>query len=203
MTPTARAPERAAGPGGTPASAAPVARFAAVLVLFCAGLLAGCAVAPTAMEAYVPEHCNAATVKFGTFDIRQEEMPGFIEPVLRTALAGALERQGLTAVAPGGVADVTMAARFSLIDLNREPGTEGTRADTFGERLAPGQVTRFIAHVDLELEDNRDERLIWRGAMDRRHTILGGETFHDDRAILIVSTTLDQMLEGIVTPCGG
>jgi hypothetical protein len=153
------------------------------------------------MDAYVPSRCHAAAAPFATFDVRLEAVPGFIEPVLRTALEGSLARQGLRVADAGAPADVTMVARFSLIDLNpeRAPGS----VDPLGERIVPGEVTRFVAHVDLELREAPGARTIWRGAMDRRHSIMGGETFHDERAVLTIATTLDAMFEGITRPCAG
>jgi hypothetical protein len=166
-------------------------------------VLAGCAGGRDVMSSHVPVRCHGATAPFETFDLRQEDMPGFIEPVLETALSGSLARVGLRRIESAAVADVTMVARFSLINLNSEAGPEGIRSDAFGDRVVPGAVTRFITHVDLELLDNRDGALVWRGTMDRPHAILGGETFHDDRAILIITDTLDGMLRGIRDPCAG
>jgi hypothetical protein len=149
------------------------------------------------MSHFVPQHCNVGVAPFETFTVRQEQMPGFIEPVVAQALTGALERQGLQAAGDPGAADVTAVARFSMIDQTPERGL----SDDFGDPVAPGEVTRFVAHVDLRLIDNRDGSQIWEGSMDRPHAIVGGETFHDARAVLIVSATLDAMLQGVKSPC--
>jgi hypothetical protein len=149
------------------------------------------------MAHFVPQRCNLATAPFETFSIRQEAMPGFIEPVVAQALTGALQRQGLQAASEPARADVTALARFSMIDQMPDPGSR----DAFGDAVAPGEITRFVAHVDLHLVDNRDGSLIWQGSMDRPHAIVGGETFHDERAVLIVSGTLDAMLQGVKSPC--
>jgi hypothetical protein len=161
--------------------------------------LYACAGHPAPMDAYAPLHCHAPAASFETFDVRLDAVPGFIDPVLRTALEGALTRQGLRPAA-GMPADVAMVARFSLIDLNPQSGA--VPPDAFGERVVPGQVTRFVAHVDLELREERSDALLWRGAISRRHAIVGGETFHDERAVLAIATTLDAMFEGIAQACG-
>jgi len=169
-----------------------------------AGLLvvAGCA-SNDVMRSHVPLACHGAATPFHTVEIHQDQMPGFIEGVFGTALEGALLRQGLSLAKTGETADVRMVARFSMVNLNPEPESGGLRADPFGERVVPGELTRFVTHVDLELLDNRDDTLIWRGTMDRPHAILGGETFHDDRAVLKISTTLDRMFKELTVPCGG
>jgi len=163
---------------------------------FCLAL-GGCA-GPAPMTHFVPQRCNLAAAPFETFTIQQHAMPGFIEPVVAQALAGALERQGLRAADDPAGADVTAVTRFSMID--RTPDRRSR--DAFGDAVAPGEITRFVAHVDLQLVDNRDDSLIWQGSMDRPHAIVGGETFHDERAVLIVSATLDTMLKGVKNPCG-
>jgi hypothetical protein len=164
-------------------------------------MLTGCVGSGDVMSSHVPVRCNGAAVPFRTFDLRQEEVPGFIAPVLATALEGSLVRVGLQPAAGGDPADVTMVARFALINLNPPAGPDGARADAFGDRVVPREITRFVAHVDLALRDNRDGALIWRGTMDRPHAILGGETFHDERAVLIVANTLDGMLRGLMKRC--
>ncbi len=165
-------------------------------LMFAGIALAGCA-GSVPMTHFVPQRCNVAASPFETFVIQQQDMPGFIEPVVAQALTGALERQGLQAASQPAHADVTAVARFSMIDRTPNPGSR----DAFGDAVAPGEITRFVAHVDLHLVDNRDGSLIWQGSMDRPHAIVGGETFHDERAVLIVSTTLDAMLQGVKNPC--
>jgi len=173
------------------------AKLLAVALLL--GGFGGCA-AQDAMRAHVPASCHGAAAPFQTFTILQEDMPGFMEPVLADALDGALLRAGLTRAA-NERADVTMVARFSMITRQPGPELEAEYSDAFGDRVTPGAITRFVAHVDLELLDNRDGNRIWRGTMDRPHAIVGGETFHDERAILILATTLDRMLRNITVPC--
>lgn len=165
------------------------------LVLIGLGLK-GCA-GTEPMTHLVPQHCNLAAAPFETFAIQQDAMPGFIEPVVAQALTGALERQGLRAAGDPAGADVTAVARFSMIDRMPDRGSR----DAFGDPVAPGEITRFVAHVEIRLVDNRDDSLIWQGSMDRPHAIVGRETFHDERAVLIVSATLDTMLQGVKNPC--
>jgi len=175
--------------------------MAQLLLIAVALQLAACAGGRDVMTSYVPTHCHGAVAPFQTFAIRQEDMPGFIEPVVQQALLGSLAREGLQEAPEGVAPDVTLVARFAMVNLDPESVDGEPRPDAFGDRVVPGAVTRFIAHVDLEMLDNRDGALIWRGSMERPHAILGGETFHDERAVLIVSNTLDDMLRGIREPC--
>jgi len=155
--------------------------------------LAGC-VAHTEMQSYVPAHCHGATAPFSTFAIEQVNMPGFIQDVVEESVAGALSRLGLQEQEP---ADLNVRAEFELIDRNPPPREK----DPFGEPVATSQLNRFVVHVAVDILDNRNGKLIWTGSMNRAHAIQGGETFHNDRAVLIISSTLDDMFEGLTTAC--
>ena len=157
-------------------------------------LVAGCAT-QTTMQHYVPANCHGATEQFSSFAIEQINMPGFIQDVIEQSVAGALTRRGLQSGKP---ADVTAKVSFELIDRNPPPREK----DPFGEPVATSQLNRFVVHVDVDIIDNRSGKLIWTGSMNRAHAIEGGETFHDDRAVLTISSTLDTMFEGLTTPCG-
>ena len=86
---------------------------------------------------------------------------------------------------------------FELIDRNAPPREK----DPFAEPVATSQLNRFVIHVDVDIFDNRSSKLIWTGSMNRSHAIQGGETFHNDLAVLTISSTLDKMFEGLTTPC--
>jgi len=158
-----------------------------------AAVLAACA-GQTRMEHYVPANCHAAAGPFSTFAIRQVNMPGFIQEVIDESVTGALERLGLQRNQP---ADLDVRLTFELIDRNPPPRVK----DPFSEPVATSQLNRFVVHVDVDIFDNRDGKLIWTGAMSRAHAIAGGETFHDERAVLTISRTLDAMFEGLTTAC--
>lgn len=149
------------------------------------------------MSSHVPAHCHGSAAPFATFSVQQHAMPGFIEPVLQTAVEDALTRQGLVKADAGTTPDVTANLYFTLIDRNPPP----QEVDPMGDPVSTSEITRFVAHVDMDVVDNRDGKVIWKATMERYHAILGGETFHDDRALLIVSSTLDQMFEGLTSSC--
>lgn len=155
----------------------------------------GCAQTP--METYVPAHCHGAAESFSTYRVAHENVPGFIEAVIDTAARGALERQGLVAAADPSRADIELRTEFELIDRNPPK----PRGDPFGETVAPSEINRFVTHLIVRIVDLRTGKLIWTGAMDRAHAIQGGETFHDERAVLIITQAFDGMFVGLTTPC--
>ena len=104
--------------------------------------------------------------------------------------------QGLSE-APAASADVAVVNSFFLIDRNPPPAEE----DPFGEEVASGTVNRFVTHLKVDVVDQRTDTLIWTGAMYRPHAIQGGETFHDDRAVLIIRQAYDEMFVGLTEPC--
>jgi hypothetical protein len=159
-----------------------------------AALLAGCAAQAT-LPHYVPASCHGATEAFSTFTVEQVNMPGFIQDVIDESISGALIRLGLQAKEAG---DLNVKVTFELIDRNAPPRVK----DPFGEPVATSQLNRFVIHVDVDVFDKRSSKLIWTGSMSRAHAIEGDETFHNDRAVLTISRTLDAMFEGLMTPCG-
>jgi len=164
--------------------------------------LTGCAT--STMDSYVPAHCHGTAEPFATYTIEYRDVPGFILDVIDTALTGALVRQGLEP-APADRADVKVLARLEVIEQNAaRAGPESAappERDPFGETVAPNELHRFVTHLTLDVIDQRTGALIWTGAVDRAHAIQGGETFHDQRAVLLISKTLDGMFVGLTKPC--
>lgn len=166
------------------------------LVLLAPALLgvAGCATT-TAMDLYVPDHCHGAQEAFDSYTVAYQNVPGFIEEVIDTALTDSLAASGLEHQPEGG--DVRVLASFDLIDRNPPP----TPPDPFGEEVSSSSVNRFVTHLKVDIFDQRSGKLVWTGAMYRPHAIEGGETFHDDRAVLIIRQAFDDMFVGLTTPC--
>lgn len=168
----------------------------AVSSVFLAAVLGGCA-SPGAMDLYVPHACHGAAEPFSTYSLSFVEVPGFIEGVIETAAEGALAAQGLEAAVDPATADVAVVNTFYLIDRNPPP-MEG---DPMGEPVQTGGINRFVTHLKVDVVDQRTEQIIWTGAMYRSHAIAGGETFHDDRAVLIIRQAYDDMFSGLTTAC--
>lgn len=160
------------------------------------GGLVGCA-STGEMDLYVPASCHGAAEPFSSYTLSFVEVPGFIEGVIRTAAEGALAAQGLEQAASPAEADVAVINSFYLIDRNPPP----PEMDPMGEPVQTGTVNRFVTHLKVDVVDQRTDKVIWTGAMYRSHAIQGGETFHDDRAVLIIRQAYDDMFAGLTTPC--
>lgn len=167
------------------------------LALLALGLLNGCATS-TAMDVYVPDACHGVAEPFSSYTLEFVDVPGFIEGVIKTSLEGALVAQGLEEAAESAAADVRVVSRFFLIDRNPPPPET---ADPFGEPVQTSTVNRFVTHLEVDVEDQRTHRVIWTGAMYRPHAIQGGETFHNEKAVLIIREAFDRMFVGLTTPC--
>lgn len=172
--------------------ARPLAATALVLMF-----LQAC-VASTAMDTYVPAHCHGVAEPFSSYTLAFVEVPGFIDEVIATALNGALHDHGLDNAPPGQAADLKIISSFYLIDRNPPP----EEADPFGEPVQTSSVNRFVTHLKVDVVDQRSGELIWTGAMFRPHAIQGGETFHNERAVLIIRQAFDEMFVGLTEPCG-
>ncbi len=169
---------------------------AAMAAILLAVVLAGCA-SSGEMDLYVPHACHGAAEPFSTYSLSFVEVPGFIEGVIESAAQGALAAQGLSEAENPDEADVGVINTFYLIDRN-PPRPQG---DPMGEPVQTGTTNRFVTHLEVDVIDQRTEQIIWTGAMYRSHAISGGETFHDERAVLIIRQAYDDMFVGLTTPC--
>jgi len=166
----------------------------AVLALL-GSMLSACSMTPV-METYVPARCHGSARPFTTYTLEHRNVPGFILQVVDVSIRSALDRQGLSVV---DEADADVLVRTELDVINRNPPP--AEGDPFGEPVATSQLNRFVTHLVVNVIDRRTDQLIWTGAMDRAHAIEGGETFHDDRAIAIITQAFDDMFVGLTTPC--
>lgn len=169
----------------------------AITLLAATALLTGCAAAPP-ISTWVPADCHAATEDFSTFAVALTDVPGFKEPIMRDALVGALERQGLVRV-PRDDADLLVQLRVTRID--RQPLAEAPPRDSMDAPIPTAAVSRFTAHADVEVYDQRDERMIFKAGMDRDHAISGEVQLHDVRAGALIAAALDQSLAGLGRAC--
>jgi len=167
----------------------------AVIVGAIAGSVTGCSTT-TAMDTYVPDRCHGMADPFASYALEFIEVPGFIDEVIATALRGALANQGLEET-DAASADVRVVNTFFLIDRNPPP----EEVDPFGEQVQTSDINRFVTHLKVDVVDRRTGSMIWTGAMYRPHAIQGGETFHNERAVLIIRQAFDEMFVGLNTPC--
>jgi len=180
-----------------------------------AALLMTSSCSTNTMTPYVPAHCHGQAQPFKSYVLEYKDVPGFILDVINTSLNGALERQGLTAAAETQ-ADVKVLSTLEVIEHSSsrptasEPVVGGdafgvpagaSEHEIMGETVAPNELHRFVTHLTIDVIDQRTNQLIWTGAIDRAHAIQGGETFHDERAVLQISQAFDQMFVGLTTPC--
>ncbi|MEM8767064.1 MAG: hypothetical protein AAGE43_06455 [Pseudomonadota bacterium] len=166
-------------------------------LLLLGALLAGCATSQP-MDTYVPARCHGVASGFSSYTLAFQDVPGFIEGVIEDALEGALIAQGLDEAPEPETADIRVVSTFYLIDRNPPPPLV---EDPFGEQVQSGTVNRFVAHLDVNVYDRATEAVLWTGAMYRAHAIRGGETFHDERAVLLIRQAFDDMFVGLTTPC--
>ncbi|MGE0620985.1 MAG: hypothetical protein AB7I04_16010 [Pseudomonadales bacterium] len=160
--------------------------------------LAACASTPRGMEVRTVATCHGEAAPFSTFTLSFEDVPGFIETPIATAAEGALLAIGLDAAATPAQADLNVVSSFSAEDRNPPPQP----ADPMGEPVQTATVNRFVAHLKVDVVDQRTGSVIWTGSMHRDHAVSGGETFHNDRAVLLIRDAFDEMFVGLTRPCG-
>lgn len=149
------------------------------------------------MEVHAPHACYGRAEPFTTFTLEFRSVPGFIETPIETAAEGALLAIGLQAAATPEQADLKVVNTFSPEDRNPAPQP----GDPMGEPVQTATVNRFVAHLKVDVVDQRTGRKIWSGSMSRNHAVAGGETFHNDRAVLLIRQAFDEMFVGLTRPC--
>lgn len=173
-------------------------RYGLALVVSCLVVLTGCATTTRGMDVYAPDACYGKAEAFSTYALEFVGVPGFIQDPIEKSASGALAAIGLTAAANPGDAGIRVVNTFFLIDRNPPPQA----GDPMGEPVQSGSVNRFVAHLKVDVVDQRTATVIWTGSMYRDHAIAGGETFHDDRAVLLIRQAYDKMFVGLTRPCG-
>ncbi|MGD8418286.1 MAG: DUF4136 domain-containing protein [Pseudomonadales bacterium] len=161
------------------------------------GVLAGCT-ATRGMQVDAPAACHGAAEPFSTYTLAFEDVPGFIEGPISIALRGALANIGLDEAPEPRQADLKVVSTFFRID--RDTPMQST--DPLAESMQTGTTERFLARLNVDVVDQRSDTVIWTGSMYRDHVIQGGETFHGDRAVLLIRQAFDEMFVGLTTPCG-
>jgi hypothetical protein len=127
--------------------------------------LAGCATSATPrLNVDVDTCCEANFYQFDTYAVTMGEMPGFLEPYLRSGLATVLAEKGLRSTVDSP--DLRVVIRFDQIFLDEATGEEVANWET----VEPHDETRFVASVTVEMFDTRNDHLVWSGRMSRIHT---------------------------------
>ncbi len=170
-----------------------------VRVLVLSGLLVLSACAATrGMEVQVPEACYGNAAPFSTYTLTFVSVPGFIEQPIETAAEGALQSLGLKPAETPAEADLDVVSSFFAVDRNPPP----QQGDPMGEHMQAESVNRFVAHLKVDVRDQRTGDVIFSGSMYRDHAVAGGETFHNERAVLLIRRAFDEMFVGLTKPCG-
>ncbi|HSG91330.1 MAG TPA: hypothetical protein VLA56_19090 [Pseudomonadales bacterium] len=197
-------------------------RSAALTILvLVSGVLAGCQ-ATKPVATWSPDHCHGAREPFSTFHLVQTDVPGFKAPIMAEAVTAAMRRIGVQPVAEEVPADVTLRLSVRLVrrggaalpsdtpdpsdtadvlDMPDMPDLPHRADETLLEAGASDPQSRFTAHADLELFDERSREIVWKGTMERAHAISGAETFHDGRAAALIEAALNELFEGLTRPC--
>lgn len=160
-------------------------------------LLTACATT-RGMDVHAPDACYGKAAPFTTYTLAFDSVPGFIRQPVETAAEGALMAIGLHPVAAPREADLKVINTFFAVDRNPPP----PRTDPMGEPMQTGTVNRFVAHLKVDVVDQRTGSVIWTGSMYRDHAVAGGETFHNERAVLLIRQAYDEMFVGLTRPCG-
>lgn len=132
--------------------------------LLAAGMGAvGCATQPTTVSTEVTVCCEAEFRRYDSYAVRMTNVPGFLEPYLRGGLAPVLAGKGLEPTLDEP--DLRVELIFDQVYLDQS----STEQDYFGEGIAPGDATHFMAAVSVDVIDSETGRIVWAGRLSRMH----------------------------------
>lgn len=135
---------------------------------------AGCASRPTRVSTEVMVCCEADFYRYESYQVRMTNVPGFLEAYLQGGLTAVLNGKGLepTVSQPDLVVDLI----FDQVFL----GNGSTEEDYFGEGVAPGDATHFMAAVSVDVTDADTNEIVWSGRLSRIHHDPFGQPRGDD-----------------------
>ena len=126
--------------------------------------LAGCANRPARVSTEVHTCCEADFHRYSTYRVSVTNAPGFLEPYLRGGIAPVLREKGL--VPTMDEPDLSINILFDQIFLSPESDEQ----DYFGAGVDPGDATRFMAAISVDMIDTRADRIVWSGRLSRIHS---------------------------------
>ena len=147
------------------------------LATLCAAIAltaAACAHHPAGVDSEVFVCCEADFHRYATYDLEFVNVPGFLEPYLRGGIAPVLEGKGLMLTLDRP--DLHITILFDQVFLSPDSDEQ----DYFGEGVLPGDATRFMAAVSVDVIDTVSERIVWSGRLSRIHTDPHGQPRGND-----------------------
>ncbi len=130
---------------------------------------------------------------FSTFHVKTQAMPAFLGPVVVSNFNVAMAERGMQPVSEGGDAEVILRFEQETIAQQRE-------APDFGERTDTGGQSRFIARVVVEVRAADADTIVWRGSVQRLHTITPGDYMHVGRASIALLDSFRSLLKDYPVP---
>lgn len=136
--------------------------------------VAACAHHPAGVDSEVMVCCEAEFHHYATYDLEFVNVPGFLEPYLRGGITPVLDSKGLTSTLDRP--DLHITILFDQVFLS----PDSLPADYFGEGVEPGDATRFMAAISIDVIDVSSEHIVWSGRLSRIHTDPHGQPRGND-----------------------
>ncbi len=155
------------------------------LLLLAAFALAGCATTPGEIDIEVAQCCAPDT--YQTFEVRAEDIPAFLGPLIVSNFSVALANRGLQPVNEGG--DLVAVLTYEQVDFGRM-----REKDAFDEPLGMDAERRFIARIAIDVRDAGTGESVFKGHVQRLHDISAGEWMHTGLASQAIFQSFNEVL---------
>jgi len=133
-----------------------------------------CATGPARLDTEVLTCCEADFFRYKTYEVTMTNVPGFLQAYLQGGLTNVLDQKGL--IPAFDDPDLNVNILFNQVYLTAESEPE----DYFSAGVEPGDATRFMAAVSVDVIDAATEQLVWSGRMSRIHNDPLGEPRGND-----------------------
>lgn len=163
-------------------------------LFFLTVLLTGCTTNYLGIGVSEPEY-SLDTI-FQSAEVRAENMPAFLGPVMVSNFSVALAEHGIQPVTDNGESVITL--RYVHDDLSVP-----FDRDDFGSRIDQGVDSHFVARIIVELRAVDSEDVLWSGSIQRIHNIRPGDHMHLGRASVAVLEAFRDLLSDFPTPDTG
>lgn len=144
--------------------------------LFGAMLLAGCVQTGSQIGASPTLCCPGDYTTYATYGLVTDNMPLFLQDYVVAEFDAAFQEKGLAR--NDRSPDLQVRLRYNHVNLS--PAQQDI--DPFVRVEALTVELHYVAEIQIEMREARNNELVWAGTISRIHQVTPGEYMHEDRA---------------------
>jgi hypothetical protein len=160
------------------------------LILFGVFLLSSCASRNLGIGTSTAECCAGHNIE--SFQIKTENIPVFLGPIIVSNFSVALAEKGFQPVINSADAVITLRYEQDNIESHLS-------FDDFDERIDTGLEARFVARIVVEMRAVKTNEIIRMASIQRLHSVRPGDHMHTGRASIALLGAFRELVESFTT----